>query len=249
MLVSQLVRDLDDKYPFSLAEEWDNVGLLFGSMFNEVEKVLTSLDIDLSVCKEAVDKGCNVIVSHHPVFAFDPLKSVIIDDYNGQLVQFIIEHELNIICLHTNVDNMNASMSRWIASYLGFDAKESFIKDNERELGVVVSVNKKLYDILNDLKEIIDYPISYVGNEDSFIENLVIIGGSGSSFFNDFKHSPYQLFMSGDFRYHDFHETSKSSQALVDIGHVIEKVFIKNVLNGINVDSVESTIVNVIKQI
>ncbi len=90
MKIFELITHLNNKYSFNLAEDYDNVGLLIGDENLEVKKVFTSLDIDLEICVEAVENGCNVIVSHHPLFAFDPLKRIDYNVYSGKLVKYII---------------------------------------------------------------------------------------------------------------------------------------------------------------
>ena len=61
--------------PTSLAQKGDNIGLLVGDRNAEVTKVLLALDITNDVVDEAVKKGCNVILSHHPVI-YNPLYSL-----------------------------------------------------------------------------------------------------------------------------------------------------------------------------
>ena len=53
--------------PRTLAESWDNVGLLVGDPEAVVDTVLVALDITPQVVAEAVEKNCQLIVAHHPV--------------------------------------------------------------------------------------------------------------------------------------------------------------------------------------
>ncbi|MBH4730332.1 Nif3-like dinuclear metal center hexameric protein, partial [Staphylococcus aureus] len=67
MKIADLMTLLDHHVPFRTAESWDNVGLLIGDEDVEVTGVLTALDCTLEVVNEAIEKGYNTIISHHPL--------------------------------------------------------------------------------------------------------------------------------------------------------------------------------------
>ena len=60
--VSDIIEFMNNTYPESLSEEWDNVGLLVGRKDKEVNKALLTLDVDLNVAIEAVKIGADVII-------------------------------------------------------------------------------------------------------------------------------------------------------------------------------------------
>ncbi len=153
MKILDLLNQFDSKYPFKLAADFDNVGLLIGDATTEITKVLTTLDVDLEVCIEAVENGCNTIVSHHPLFAFDPLKRICFDSVNGKLVKYVIENNLNIIAMHTNVDNMNGEVSKWIAEEIGLSVSSSLFIDGEVETGVVCSFTDTYSSLITQIKK------------------------------------------------------------------------------------------------
>ncbi|MFM8348742.1 MAG: Nif3-like dinuclear metal center hexameric protein [Bacteroidota bacterium] len=73
--VHEVVSFLNEVAPFSLQESYDNSGLLAGDPGDQVNGILVSLDMTEAVVDEAIKKGCNVVVSHHPIL-FRPLKSL-----------------------------------------------------------------------------------------------------------------------------------------------------------------------------
>ncbi len=258
MKVNDLLEILSDKYHYDSAMEWDNIGLIFGSRNDGVNKVLTSLNIDLDTCKKAVECGCNVIVSHHPLLSFKPLQSrensasfeakhsIIRDYYEGQLIEFIIKNNLNVIALHTNADFTCAYVATWIANYLGYDVVEQI----EDDTAVVVKINQKLRDVLVNVKEKTGKTIYYVGDLDKQIATAIIIGGGGGYQTSLFLRSKHDLLLTGDLTYHNFHDTfvQGSGDCIVDIGHYLEVVFVNNVLKGIDVDWIPFEIENFIKE-
>ncbi|NLW07731.1 MAG: Nif3-like dinuclear metal center hexameric protein, partial [Clostridia bacterium] len=81
---AEIIAAIEALAPPELAAEWDNVGLMLGSYETEVRRVLVCLDVSLEIVEEAVSRGANLIVSHHPLF-FRPLKQINFDEARGKL--------------------------------------------------------------------------------------------------------------------------------------------------------------------
>lgn len=73
MRISSIIRAIEQFANPALQEPWDNTGLQLGSALDECSGVLVCLDPTPAVVQEATEKGCNLIVAHHPLF-FKPLK-------------------------------------------------------------------------------------------------------------------------------------------------------------------------------
>ena len=61
--------------PLPLQESWDNAGLQLGLTETEVSGALLCLDVNEQIVDEAIRRGCNLIVSHHPLL-FRGLKQI-----------------------------------------------------------------------------------------------------------------------------------------------------------------------------
>ena len=106
--------------PPELAEGWDNVGLLVDAG-EEVSGILTTLDITPAVAEEAQARGCNLIVSHHPVI-FDAMKRIGVDTLPGQMLRMGI----SAICMHTNMDAAPGGINDALAEILQIRDTEVF---------------------------------------------------------------------------------------------------------------------------
>ena len=73
--VKDIVNRLREDFPEDIASKGDPVGMQIGSMEADVTKVMTTLDVRPQVVEEAVEKGVNFIVSHHPVM-FRPARNL-----------------------------------------------------------------------------------------------------------------------------------------------------------------------------
>ena len=99
----------------SLAESYDNVGLLVGNPNQEVTSALLSLDVTEEVVAEAVRRGSNLIIAHHPII-FKGLKRITTASWVERTVLSAIENKIAIYAIHTNLDNLlggvNSEMAR-----------------------------------------------------------------------------------------------------------------------------------------
>ena len=77
MLLSEIVKILEDWCPPSDAEDFDNVGLLVGDQKSEVNKAIITLDITHDVIDECIFSEANLIISFHPLFIIDPKTEII----------------------------------------------------------------------------------------------------------------------------------------------------------------------------
>ena len=75
MEISQIIRELEALAPLSYQEDYDNAGLIAGDRNWSTTGVLVSLDVTEAVVREAAQKKCNLIVSHHPLI-FRGLKRI-----------------------------------------------------------------------------------------------------------------------------------------------------------------------------
>ena len=67
MKIKQVLSALERFAPLPLQESWDNAGLQLGLTEAEVSGALLCLDVNEAIIDEAIRKGCNLIVSHHPL--------------------------------------------------------------------------------------------------------------------------------------------------------------------------------------
>ena len=116
------VRDLTDALhawaPPGSKLDYDNVGLQVGHPDREVGGVLVALDLTPVVIDEAVARGAELIVTHHPLL-FRPLKRLTADDPTGAIALRLAEAGLAYHAIHTNLDATRDGVSFALAERLG----------------------------------------------------------------------------------------------------------------------------------
>ena len=110
---------LEQMAPPSYQESYDNAGLITGSREWICSGVLTTLDATEAVVEEAVRRGCNLIVAHHPI-VFSGLKKINGRNYVEKAIITAIKKDIAIYAIHTNLDNVVAQgVNGKIAAKLG----------------------------------------------------------------------------------------------------------------------------------
>ncbi|WP_343562755.1 Nif3-like dinuclear metal center hexameric protein [Sphingobacterium sp.] len=118
MKIKAVIQYLEQLAPLDLQETYDNAGLIVGKADQEITKVLISLDCTEEVVQEAIEKGCNLIISHHPI-VFKGLKKFNGKNYVERTVIKAIENRIALYAIHTNLDNVTGGVNSKIADKLG----------------------------------------------------------------------------------------------------------------------------------
>jgi dinuclear metal center YbgI/SA1388 family protein len=118
MKVSEIIKVLEDAAPLAYQESYDNSGLQVGDRTMDVSGVLISLDVTEAILDEAISRGCNMVVAHHPVI-FSGLKRLTGGSYVERIVHKAIKADIAIYAIHTNLDNMRHGVNAAIAQRLG----------------------------------------------------------------------------------------------------------------------------------
>jgi len=116
MKLAELTSYLESIAPLAYQEDYDNSGLIVGKPDMEISQALVSLDCTEAVVDEAIAKGCQVIVSHHPI-VFKGLKKFNGKTYVERVIEKAIKHDVAIYAIHTNLDNVNNGVNAAFAKH------------------------------------------------------------------------------------------------------------------------------------
>ncbi len=118
MTIKDVVNYLDTVAPPAYQEGYDNAGLIVGDRGEKVTGVLVCLDSIEAVVDEAIEKGCNLIVAHHPI-VFSGLKKITGKNYVERVILKAIKNDIAIYAIHTNLDNVMHGVNAKIGEKLG----------------------------------------------------------------------------------------------------------------------------------
>lgn len=178
--IADIIQKIEEFAPLALAEDFDNCGLKIGNVKEEVAGILVTVDTDLSVIREAKEKGCNFILEHHPSI-WHPLKKI---DVNVPLNAALIEAAKNDIAIysaHTNVDYTEGGLNDYVAEKMLLSDVRSPFGPSSARVGFLNTNDKmslKQYACL--LARIFDDDsISVVGDPNKPIGKVAVINGGG----------------------------------------------------------------------
>lgn len=167
--LQRVIQILEEKMPRYLAEDWDNVGLQVGNPQADTKKILLSLDVNLDVVKEALLKGADTIIAHHPLI-FKPLKTITSDNPVGKAITTLIENKINLYVAHTNLDSAEEGVNQVLAEALGLKNIEVLSPSYEEEL----------------LKLVVFVP------EESASDVAKALGDAGAGWIGNYSHCSFQ---------------------------------------------------------
>ncbi|MBI9054545.1 MAG: Nif3-like dinuclear metal center hexameric protein [Bacteroidales bacterium] len=117
MKLKEITSYIESIAPLSYQEDYDNAGLIVGNPNQEVEGVLITLDVIEDVVDEAIQKGLNLIVAHHPI-VFSGLKKLTGKNYIERVIIKAIKNDIAIYASHTNLDSIWGGVNTKIADKL-----------------------------------------------------------------------------------------------------------------------------------
>lgn len=118
MKLKELCTYLESVAPLAYQESYDNSGLLVGNPDTIIRGAVISLDCTEEVIDEAIKKGCNLIISHHPL-VFKGLKRFTGSGYVDRTLIKAIKNDVALYAIHTNLDNVANGVNKALAEKIG----------------------------------------------------------------------------------------------------------------------------------
>ncbi len=222
------IKNIMESYaPSHLKESYDNVGLMIGDLESEVTSILVSLDCTLEVIKEALEKNCNFILTHHPLLFLKP-NAITMDTLQGRKIIELIRNNINLYASHTNLDVVEGGLNDIIAKLLGYpqwsiiEPSQGNSEAVEQGVGRLVVLDNPL--TLEQICERVKTSLNinrlrYVGEEKMLINKLAIINGSGEDYFKASVKSGADCIITGDTSYHYVSDYMEMGIGIIDAGH------------------------------
>lgn len=234
MIVRDIIDCITEIAPLHWQEDYDNAGLQVGDAKAETRKALIALDVTESVIQEAIRKGCDLVISHHPLI-FRGLKHLTPNTYIERAVMNAIKHDIAIVSMHTNLDNSYLGVSRILAERLGLEnlrlLQPSPMEPEHCGAGMVGEFPLAMTEIefLGRVAECVGSPcVRHSALSGKKIQKVALCGGSGSPFIGDALHCGADAYLTADIKYHDFF--APDGLLLVDAGHFETEQFTKELI-------------------
>lgn len=198
MEISKVINLLENFAPLELQENWDCSGFQI-DVKRDIHKIILALSVSDNIINQAVEKNCDLIISHHPLF----------------FIPFDFKKEIPIYSAHTNLDKTDGGTTDTLIKLLGF--KE--VKKICEFLRVIdLSAEMSLSNFIDIIKSKLHLKTVRVVNNlnKKTIKKLAFCAGSGADFLNEARESQADILITGDVKYHC---ALDSDIIIVDVGH------------------------------
>ena len=240
MKIKEVIRTLEHFAPLPLQEDYDNAGLQVGLTEAEVSGVLLCLDVTEDILQEAEEKGCNMIVSHHPL-VFRRLSHITDENLVQRCVISAIKKGITIVSMHTNLDNAHGGVNFIIARKLGLvpesiELVNPHIVDGvECGSGVIGELPESITaeEYLNRVKDTFNAKC-VMTNEllQRPVKKVAICGGAGAFVLPQAIKNGADAFLTGEMHYHEYFDHEQDIQISV-IGHYESEQYTAELLEEI----------------
>lgn len=236
MILHDFIEVFEKEVPCSMQESWDNCGLQVGDPNVEVAAALLCLDVSENVIDEAIEKNCQLIVSHHPLL-FSGLKTIQGQNSVERCVIKAIKNNIAIYSAHTNLDNWYWGVNWHLAQKLQLEncqilQTQSYDFDgNAVGSGYIGELDRSVDEVVFLQKIKTEFKLSTLRHTDLLgkpIKKVAICGGSGSFLTQEAIRQGADILISGDFKYHDFF-LAENKIVIADIGHYESEIHTKEI--------------------
>ncbi len=222
--INDLLDGLEQIAPATLAESWDNVGLLVGDPNRKTRSLLLGLDPSLSLLEEAIALGADTLVTHHPCI-FHPLQSIQIATPSGAFLERALAHKINVIACHTNFDRAASGVSDALGSLLGLENIQPLRPvdaDAAQGLGRIGGYTEPLsFDLFMQrvFTALQSEAVQIAGNPPRKIESVALCGGSGSDLVEEAFRQGADVYLSSEVKHSTARWTEDTGFCVIDASH------------------------------
>ncbi|MBW1637215.1 MAG: Nif3-like dinuclear metal center hexameric protein [Deltaproteobacteria bacterium] len=225
--VKNIISFLNKEAPFSLAESWDNVGLLIGNPEQEITSILIGLDPTNSLIDEALVLGANTVITHHPVI-FRPIPAINTANPEGKLLEKALVNKIAIIACHTNLDSAADGVSDILGSLLGLTGLTPLLPANKEKpaettgLGRIGSFSTPVAtgDFIQQVMEALNLrSLQVAGKIPEMITTVAVCGGSGSDLATEAFARKADIYLSAEIKHDTAIWAGENNFCVIDATH------------------------------
>ena len=231
MLLREIINSIESVAPRSAQESWDNSGMQVGDTEREIRSVLLTTDITEDVVNEAIERECQLIISHHPLL-FHGLKQVCGQTPQARVVATAVKHDIAIYSAHTSLDVAIDGINTRLAKKLDLHDL-CFLMENG--LGVIGQLWQPMpyAEFIAYVRDILQCTyVRYTRAPKEKIQTVALCGGSGAEFINEAIAQGADVYITADCKYHEFQDAD-GQIGLIDIDHWISERHAREIFRDI----------------
>jgi dinuclear metal center YbgI/SA1388 family protein len=206
MKLQSIIQTLEDIAPLSLAEEWDNVGLLINPLKpRNIKKILLTIDLTEAVADEAIAGKADLIMAYHPIL-FRPANRLNAENAYDRTVMKLIQKNIAVYSPHTALDSVIGGVNDWLADGVGEGEVTVLqpLENSDAGQGRLVTLKKpvKLKTMTDRIKKYLGLKSVRIASpaEDAPISTVALCAGAGT---DAFKGIQADCYLTGEMSHHN----------------------------------------------
>ncbi len=220
--VNELYAFLNEKIPSALSCEWDNDGLMVASDGSrEVKKILLTLDVSKKTLNMAKARGCDAVISHHPLI-FKPLKSVTEADTTADIVISAVKSDVAVMSFHTRLDALSGGVNDALCELIGVTDTVPFGPEGEKigRLGTL-SFEATAETLALSVKAALGADAVRLTAQDKSksVKKIAVLGGGGKDFVLPAVRAGADVLITGEIGYNTGVTAEDAELAVIEAGH------------------------------
>lgn len=178
MKIKDIVKAVEGYAPLELQADFDNSGLQLGFPEDEARGVLLCVDVTPAIIDEAVNKGANMVISHHPIL-FHPIKSIVTGGFISDILLKAAAGRVSIYSAHTNLDCVLGGLNDYLAAALGVDVDIEQAGEGEFYRIGTVHGSFTFGQFAQNVKSVIGSRVRTIGDRDKIVATALVSTGAG----------------------------------------------------------------------
>ena len=226
MLLSEIIKKIEERCPASWAEEWDNPGFNAGAYDIDIKKISVALDLNRHSVSEALKNGSNMLLTHHPSI-FRPLKNIRYSSSDPTALVTAIKNDIALYSMHTNWDVSPEGVNVILGNVLELNDTLPLIKTTNDNriwgLGCIGTLSEELSPevFFRSVKLKLKLPdtIMYKANTTKKIKKVAVAGGSCGDLWPEALNKGADVFITADISYHQREDALEAGMSVISCDH------------------------------
>jgi len=254
MELDNILKIINRIAPEDLQESWDNCGIQVNdSRSKDIKRIMTCLEISDAVAAEAVEKGCDMIVTHHPLI-FSGLKQVDAGSIIGNQIIELLKNGITVYSSHTAFDSAAKGTNQDLAERLELNDIQPMVADTKYEgcgMGRLGSYPlpmdfEDFTDLLNEVCP--DSGLRIAGRIPEYVRKVALCTGSGAEFIDMAAEMGADVYITGDVKYHDARHADDLGFCVIDAGHYGTEILFAGNMAGLLYEELQDQVEIVVSE-
>ena len=235
MNAKQLYQNFEERIPSELREPWDNDGIMClpdGSA--EIYRALVALDVTEEIVDYAIERGFDLIVSHHPLI-FKPFSSIDEENHISRKLIKLICSGISVFSFHTRADKAVGGVNDRLADLLGMYDTKPF---GEGDLGRIGNIDEpmELQDFAYRVKQLTGSDVIRYADGYNDVYRVAVVGGDGKGYVKSAIEAGADTYISGRIGYNVMEEATEMGINLIEAGHFFTEQHISEFFRDLLLD-------------